>query len=163
MKPADHPEFFRLPAPEGRSRESSIVLDKDGRFFHEGARVEHPGMQQAFASWLTRHPDDGRYILSNGFDWTYVTVEGPAVFVTGIAKAPDTPTLVLFDGRELELDPSALHSDRDGRLWARLPSGEEACFTGAAQLGLAPWLVERAGQVGLELAGRFSAIRSDDA
>jgi uncharacterized protein len=163
MKPADHPEFFRFPAPEGRSRESSIVLDKDGRFFHDGARVEHAGMQKAFASWLARHPDDGRYILSNGYDWTYVTVEGPACFVTDISSATEPPQLVLFDGRELPLDPAALRSDRDGRLWARLPGGGEACFSAAAQLGLAPRLVERDGRVGVELAGRFAPIEADDA
>ena len=43
MRPADHPEFFRLPAPEGRSRESTIVLDAEGRFHHDGELVEHPG------------------------------------------------------------------------------------------------------------------------
>ena len=68
MKPSDHPEFFRFPPPEGRSRESTIVLTKDGRFFHEGAPVTHAGMRKAFASWLSRHPDDGRHILTNGYE-----------------------------------------------------------------------------------------------
>ena len=138
------------------------MLDKEGRFFHEGARVEHPGMQKAFASWLARHPDDGRYILSNGYDWTYLTVEGPGCFVAGVAATTDPPKLVLFDGRELDLDPSTLVSDADGRLWARLPGGERACFTSAAQLGLAPWLLERHGQIGVELAGRFTPIAADE-
>src|SRR5262249_32567480 len=31
MKPGDHPDFFRLPPPPGRSRESRIVLDDLGR------------------------------------------------------------------------------------------------------------------------------------
>src|SRR5215472_2124596 len=42
VKPGDHPEFFRFPAPEGRSRESTIRLDAEGHFFHEGHKVEHP-------------------------------------------------------------------------------------------------------------------------
>ena len=40
MKPGDHPEFFRFPAPEGRSRESTILLDREGRFWHDGELVE---------------------------------------------------------------------------------------------------------------------------
>ena len=108
QKPGDHPEFFRLPPPPGRSRESTIVLSKEGRFFHEGAPVEHPGMQRAFASWLTRHPDDGRYILSNGYDWSYLTVEGASRFVHAVRDAAGRPLLELLDGTELPLDPASL-------------------------------------------------------
>ena len=95
MKPGDHPEFFRFPPPEGRSRESTIVLTRDGRFLHDGTLVEHPGMQRAFASWLARHPDDGRFILSNGYDWTYLTVEGHACFVKGVRQVEGRPWLTL--------------------------------------------------------------------
>lgn len=158
MKPGDHPEFFRLPPPEGRSRESSIVLTKEGRFFHAGAPVEHPGMRRAFASWLRRHPDDGRYILNNGYDWTYLTVEGPALFVRSVRAAGSGAELELLDGRTLALDPSALSCDADGRLWLHLPEGDRACFTAAAQLELEPWLSEQQGAIGVEIDGRFSPI-----
>lgn len=158
MKPSDHPEFFRLPPPEGRSRESSIVLTRDGRFFHDGAPVEHPGMKKAFASWLGRHPDDGRDILSNGYDWTYLTVEGARRFVQSVRDVGGRPELTLFDGRELTLEPTAVSCDEEGRLWLLLPEGEKACFTPAAQLELGPWLVEHEGAVGLEISGQFSPI-----
>jgi hypothetical protein len=158
MKPSDHPEFFRFPAPEGRSRESSIVLAADGRFFHEGEPVTHPGMHQAFASWLQRHPDDGRYILSNGYDWTYLTVEGPARFVRAVRSADGRPELVLFDGLEVPLDPRDLRSDAEGKLSVALARGEPASFTAAAQLQLAPWLEERDGVVGLQIEGDFWPI-----
>ncbi|HXK18835.1 MAG TPA: hypothetical protein VNG33_13585, partial [Polyangiaceae bacterium] len=151
MKPGDHPEFFRLPPPEGRSRESNIVLTKDGRFFHDAAPVEHPGMHKAFASWLTRHPDDGRYILSNGYDWSYLTVEGAAYFVREVRAVNQRPELELLDGRTLPLDPLALTCDPEGKLWVRLPEGEQACFTAAAQLALSPWLVEKEAATGLEI------------
>jgi len=158
MKPGDHPEFFRFPPPEGRSRESHIVLTRAGRFIHEGAPVEHPGMKKAFAAWLTRHPDDGRFILSNGYDWTYLTVEGPHLFVEGVRAKAGQPELVLLDGRELPLDPAALSCDANGQLWALLPEGEKACFTAPAQLELSPWLSERQGVVGVQIGGHFSAI-----
>lgn len=158
MKPGDHPEFFRFPAPEGRSRESSIRLTKEGRFFHEGAAVEHPGMHKAFASWLRRHPDDGRFILSNGYDWSYLTVEGAARFVRSVREGDGRPRLELLDGQELELDPEALSADAEGVLWLRLPDGESARFAPPAQLEIAPWLRERDGRIGVEIAGRFFAI-----
>lgn len=158
MKPGDHPEFFRLPPPEGRSRESSIVLSRAGRFFHEGAPVEHPGMHKAFASWLTRHPDDGRFILSNGYDWSYLTVEGASRFVQAVHARAGRPELELLDGQELPLDAAQLSCDAEGKLWVVLPDGEQACFTAAAQLQLAPWLVEHEGAVCLEIAGHFSPI-----
>lgn len=159
MKPGDHPEFFRFPPPEGRSRESSIVLRSDGRFFHDGAPVEHLGMQRAFASWLRRHPDDGRYILSNGYDWTYLTVEGPAYFVRGVSAASGNPELELLDGRSFPLDAKTLRCDAEGCLWLRLPDGEQARFTGPAQRALEPWLSEQEGRVGLQIAGQFSPIQ----
>jgi uncharacterized protein len=162
MKPGEHPDFFRFPAPEGRSRESSIRLTKDGRFFHEGAPVQHPGMRQAFASWLRVHPDDGRYILSNGYDWSYLTVEGAARFVRSVRDTAGQPLLQLLDGRELELDPSAVWADAEGALWLRLPEGESARFTPAAQLEIAPWLSEREGSVGIEVAGRFFRIPAEN-
>jgi len=158
MKPGDHPEFFRFPPPEGRSRESTIVLTRDGRFFHEGVPVEHPRMRKAFASWLRHHPDDGRPILSNGYDWTYLTVEGAERFVQSARSRAGRPELVLFDGTELPLDPAALSCDAEGKLWLRLAEGEPACFTAAAQLELAPWLSQREGAVGLEIEGHFSPI-----
>jgi hypothetical protein len=160
MKPGDHPEFFRFPAPEGRSRESSIVLGKEGRFFHEGEPVAHPGMHRAFASWLRRHPDDGRYILSNGYDWTYLTVEGPSRFVQSVRNVDGRPQLELLDGLEARLDPSALRVDAQGRLSVGLAEGEPATFTAAAQLQLAPWLEERAGNIGISVNGEFSPIAS---
>ena len=163
MKPSEHPEFFRLPPPEGRSRESSIVLTRDGRFFHEGAPVEHPGMKKAFASWLSRHPDDGRDILTNGYDWTYLTVEGARFFVQSVRSRAGQPEVTLLDGRELPLDARAVSCDSEGKLWLLLPEGELAAFTPAAQLELSPWLVEQAGAVGLQIAGQFSPITAPSA
>jgi hypothetical protein len=159
MKPGDHPDFFRLPAPAGRSRESTIVLTKDGRFLHDGAPVEHPGMRRAFASWLGRHPDDGRYILNNGYDWSYLTVEGALSFVQAVRDVQGRPTLVLLDGQELPLDPAALGCTEDGKLFVRLAASEPAHFTAAAQLELAPWLSERDGHTGVLLGGKFWPIQ----
>jgi hypothetical protein len=143
MKPADHPEFFRLPPPEGRSRESSIVLDRQGRFWHEGAEVTHPGMARAFASWISRHPDDGRYVLNNGYDWTYFRVEDTPFFVERLLPAPDGSLLLeLSDGTNEPLVPRRLAAGADGALLLPVKDGQFfAKFSRFAQLSLAPHLV----------------------
>jgi hypothetical protein len=151
MKPGDHPEFFRFPAPEGRSRESTIRLDAAGRFWHEGRQVEHAGLATAFHSWIRRHPDDGRYILSNGYDWSYFTVDDAPYFVRAVRIEPQRVTLLLSDGTEEDWDPESSRVGPDGALYApvkrKAPGGPfEAKFTQHAQASLAPAMVEVEGQ-----------------
>jgi len=155
MRPGDHPEFFRLPAPEGRSRESSIVLDAQGRFQHDGQLVEHPGMARAFASWIGRHPDDGRFILNNGYDWSYFRVEDVPFFVLGLREQAGRPVLLLSDGSEDPLDPDRLRLGAQGALYTTVKNGEfRARFSQGAQIALGPWLVEAEnGEIFLEIAG----------
>jgi hypothetical protein len=154
-RPGDHPDFFRLPPPPGRSRESTIVLDGRGRFIHDGTVVEHPGMARAFASWITRHPDDGRFVLSNGYDWTYFEVEDAPFFVEAVRSVDGQPWLVLFDGSEEPLDPATLRSNPSGALSTRVKRAAfDARFRPSAQLGLAPWLEEGPdGAPGLLISG----------
>jgi uncharacterized protein len=147
MRPGDHPEFFRFPAPEGRSRESTIRLDAAGRFWHEGRKVDHPGLAAAFHSWIGRHPDDGRYILTNGYDWSYFTVEDAPYFVRALRIEPQRVVLLLSDGTEEAWDPESTRIGPDGALYATVkteaPHGPfEAKFTQHAQASLAPALVE---------------------
>jgi hypothetical protein len=166
VKPSDHPEFFRLPPPEGRSRESTIVLDAEGRFWHDGALVEHAGMARAFATWIDTHPDDGRYILNNGYDWTYFTVEDVPFFVLSVAlpapgEPPGTPPeLRLSDGTAEPLDASRLSLRENGALYAEVKGGaHRARFSRTAQLDLLPLLGEDgAGEFFLDFGGSHQPI-----
>ncbi len=161
MKPGDHPEFFRFPPPPGRSRESTIRLDGEGRFWHDGEPVTHAGMATAFASWIARHPDDDRFILTNGYDWTYFTVDDVPYFVRALRIEDDgaRAVLQLSDGEEEDLDATTLAvGDRDA-LYVRVKHGAfEARFTPSAQTALAPLLVEGpGGEPMIELGGaRYS-------
>lgn len=169
MKPGDHPEFFRMAAPPGASRESSIVLDREGRFWHEGERVENQALDKAMKSWIARHPDDGRLILTNGYDWCYFRVEDAPFFVDSVrieglsegegggedrgqAIAPKV-TLRLFDDSEEPLDPTALSVTADGVVYARVKGGAfEARFSRHAQAELGPLLASAEPPV-LRIAG----------
>jgi hypothetical protein len=143
VKPGDHPDFYRLAPPPGASRESSIVLDRDGRFWHDGARVEHPALEQALRTWIALQPDDGRLILTNGYDWCYFRAEGAAFVVDALRVEPDgAVTLRLFDGTEEPLDLSTLSIDGAEAVHARVKGGRfDARFSRHAQTQLAPLLV----------------------
>jgi len=147
VKPGDHPEFFRFPAPEGRSRESTLRLDAEGRFWHEGNPVEHAKLGQAMHGWVDRHPDDGRFILSNGYDWTYFTVDDAPFFVRSVRFTGDAVVLVLSDGSEEPWDPGATRVGAGDALYTRVKATHargpfEAKFTRFAQSQLAPALVD---------------------
>lgn len=160
MLPVEHPEFFRRPPPPGQSRESSIRLDTDGRFWHGGELVRHPGMQAAFATWIRRHPDDGRYILCNGYDWTYFSVDDVPHFVRAVAPAVfsggEGLRLSISDGTEERLDPVSLRLGARDALYCGVKGGAfEARFTPGAQSALWPYLIEgAAGEPLLEIGGR---------
>ncbi|HEV8245934.1 MAG TPA: hypothetical protein VGP93_09195 [Polyangiaceae bacterium] len=156
MKPGDHPEFFRLPPPPGRSRESTIELDAEGRFWHDGEQVTHPGMARAFASWIARHPDDGRFILTNGYDWSYFSVADAPFFVESVQTGGERPVLGLSDGSEEPLEPSELWVGERDALYTRVKQGAfVARFQPRAQLEIAPLLVAATdGVAEIELGGR---------
>lgn len=142
------------------SRESTIVLDARGRFWHDGQLVEHAGLARAFARWIGRHPEDGRFVLDNGYDWCYLTVEATPHFVRSVRGASAPVELELFDGSREPLDPEALHLGADGVLCTRVKGGTfEARFTRAAQLQMAPLLDSRPPPA-LLLGGRRYPIRS---
>ena len=145
MDDREREAFFARPPPPGRSRESSIVLDERGRFWHDGELVRHGPMHDAFSRWVDRHPKDGRFILNNGYDWSYISVAGAPFQVLRVSR--ETPRgvawLELSDGTCEPLDAAQCWFGREGVVWTRVKQGRfTARMTPAAQLGLAEWLEE---------------------
>jgi hypothetical protein len=164
MRPADHPAFFHTPPPEGRSRESTIRLDGEGRFWHDGAPVEHAGLRAALHSWIGRHPDDGRYILNNGYDWTYFSVDDVPFIVQSVALGEEGIRLRLSDGSSEAMVPGLLRVGHDGALrvfvkHAAAGGPYDAKFSRHAQGSLGPVLVEtEGGGVGIRLGDRVFRV-----
>jgi hypothetical protein len=147
VKPGDHPDFYRLAPPPGASRESTIVLDRNGRFRHDGEPVDHPALAAALRSWIGLHPDSGRLILTNGYDWCYFRCEDAPFFVDALHVEGDgAVTLRLFDGSDEPLDPATLSVGEDGVVYARVSAARpgarfDARFSRHAQTQLAAILV----------------------
>jgi hypothetical protein len=143
-------------------------LDAEGNFWHEGAKVEHPGMARAFASWIGRHPDDGRYILNNGYDWTYFSVEDTPFFVLSVREAASGQgsgtgfELELSDGSVEPLTLETIELGKDGVCFASVKNGVfRARFSRSAQLALAPFLEEAPdGRIFLSFSGRRRELSS---
>lgn len=137
-----------------RMRESTIVLDREGRFHHDGAPVAHPGVIRALHKWIDRSPD-GRYILRTGPIWCYFRVEDVPFLVRGLREEGAALVLSLDDETEEPLDPATLYLGDDGVLRCRVKSGRfPARFDRHAHFVLAERLVDDGGGLGLVLGGR---------
>lgn len=122
-----------------------LTLDHEGRWFHEGLPIEHPGL----VSLLNRHlvvDDDGTVevrVPNLGFvERGAVTVEELPYYVTAVAFGA-TPTLRLNDESEEPLDPASVWLVGDDRLYCRVKGGRfPARFLRAAYLALASHVQE---------------------
>ncbi|MFO0667800.1 MAG: hypothetical protein U0174_27855 [Polyangiaceae bacterium] len=152
MAPKRDLEFYRAPPPPGRSRESTIRLDGEGVFHHNDEAFAHAKLRDAMHTWITRHPDDNRFILDNGYDWTYFTVEDVPYFVRHLAEFEDSILLVLSDGSREALDPDVMFIGPGDAIYVQVkrpntPNAADdgrgpywAKFTRHAQTALAPLL-----------------------
>ncbi|MEZ4409592.1 MAG: DUF1285 domain-containing protein [Polyangiales bacterium] len=114
------------PTPPFRfTRESRIVIDRDGHVFHEGLRVAHPRLEEALLSWVDWDDATSRWVLRNALDWCFVTVEHTPLAVRAVDASPDSDvvTLTLSDGTREALDPDTLRVELDGVVYARVKNG----------------------------------------
>jgi hypothetical protein len=159
MKPGEHPDFYRLAPPPGTSRESTIRLDGEGKFWHDGERVDHPSLEKALHGWIARHPDDGRFILTNGYDWTYFQVDDAPYTVRSLRVEPSQVIVQLSDETEEPLVPETLRIGRGDALYAKVKKGAfEARFSRHAQTALAPILEESDDALRLKIGARSYTV-----
>ena len=130
--------------------DSGIRLDREGRWWHDGERIEHPKIVEAFNRGLTPEAD-GRYKLSFGNDWCFVEVEDAAYRVLGLERnAGGPPVLALSDRTHEPLIPETLAVESDQVFSCRVKGGRaKARFSRDAQAALGELLEERAGGIWL--------------
>ncbi|HET9156098.1 MAG TPA: DUF1285 domain-containing protein [Myxococcaceae bacterium] len=133
--------------------DSGLVLDRDLNWIHDGERITHPKIIEAFNQGLVP-TDDGRFQLRIGNDWAYVTVEGAAYRVNAIDTDDTRVYLRLSDRTGEALDPSTLRVGEDGVLTARVKAGRaEARFSRDAQFALGQMLAQEGELSVLHLVG----------
>jgi hypothetical protein len=107
----------------GKSRETTIRRDDQGRWYSDGELLEHPKLVRAFDRWLDR-AEDGRYCLRNDINWAYVAIEGPPLFVRTVTLEPNAlPLLTFSDDRSERLGPKSLRQGPDGALYCDARDG----------------------------------------
>lgn len=155
-------EPFKLtPEQIERFRQTGIRLDREGRFWHEGAEVTHAGFRRALLRWLDRLPD-GRPILRLDEErYAYVDVEDADLLVVSARWAGERAVVVLNDESEEELDPTTLELGDGGALYCRVRSGAlTARITTPAYYVVAERVDETApGVFALRAGGQLHAIR----
>lgn len=137
---------------EGRSRETTIRRDAQGRWFHDGEPLDHPNLTRAFDRWV-QVAEDGRYCLKNDINWAYITLEGAPLFVRVSRVEPGgRASLLLSDDTWEALDPATLRQAADGALYCDVHGGLVARFDRLAMQQLEALLGEDESGVYLALA-----------
>lgn len=137
---------------QGRTRETSIRRDAQGRWYYEGAQLTHPRLVESFNQWLGK-ADDGRFCLKNDINWAYIAVEGPAHFVRRAQVVEGQVRLGLSNGAQETLVPESLRQGPDGALYCTVGAGLTARFESAAAVALADLLGEDGEGIYITLAG----------
>jgi len=140
--------------------QSGLRLDRNGRFWHRGDVLEHARTVAALHRGLHR-AEDGRWAARIGPEWAYLEVEDAGRFVRRIEPRRRGLRAQLATGDWVEVDPATLASGADDALYVRMPDGERAKLTRAAQLSLAELLREDGGAFWLELPGKRYRIGRD--
>jgi hypothetical protein len=141
-----------LPKRWHTREDSGLVLDRDLKWIHDGERITHPKIIEAFNQGLVP-TEDGRFQLRIGNDWAYVTVEGAAYRVNAIDTDESRVYLRLSDRTGEALDPATLRLGDDGVLIARVKDGRAgARFSRDAQYAFGQLLAPDGERSVLELS-----------
>lgn len=137
----DAPEFINLATPAQLEawRNIGLLLDRQGRFWHGGALVEHRRLHLALLRWLARR-EDGRYIVRlDDTRFAYVEVEDAPLRVVSLRVDGGIAMLLLDDESEEPLAGESLTSPdgeqiyvrvRGGAMWARFLSAAHQALEG---------------------------------
>ena len=161
MKPtrSDHLSDAQLEGM-GFSRETEILLTKEGEFFNAGVPVSHPEIAAAFARWIERSPA-GRYVLRNDLHYVYLRCEDAPLHAERVLDEGQAKLVLQLRGGEHEvLRPQSLRVSREGALYASARDGTwPVRLLAQAALDLEPYLHEAdSGEVWLEVGGTRTPI-----
>ena len=103
-----------------RLRQSGIRLDREGRFWHEGAEVTHDRFRLTLLRWLDVLPDGRPILRLDAQRYAYVDVEDAMLLAVSARWEGDRALIALNDASEEELAYDTLKVDpRDDALYCR--------------------------------------------
>ena len=141
---------------------SGLRIDREGRWWHEGRRIEREALVRLFASVLRREPD-GRHVLVTPAEKVDIDVEFAAFRVTAMIREGDGQgqriAFQLNDGGAVFLDSVHPLSLRDGLPLVALDRGLEASFERPVYYELAE-LALASDPPGVWSAGQFFTLDS---
>lgn len=147
-----------------RFRQVGIRLDREGRLWHEGAEIQHPGLRRALLRWIDRR-EDGRPILRlDARRYAYLEVEDAELLVLSARWDGDRAWLLLNDDSEEELDYGSLETGADNALYCAARGGRlRARLSTQAYYVLADRIRQEGGDEGsfvLDACGKTFAVRA---
>lgn len=139
-------------------RSLGLVLQRDGRFTHEGQPIANRRLRAAFERGVRYVPAEGKYVVQIGHFRGQLDVEECGFFVRSVDLA--SGRIALSDGSSERLDPASLRVsvlDANALLCTvkrdLVAHGLPARFTHAAQAELLLGVEEGAGGLSLVVAG----------
>lgn len=120
-----------------------LFIDKEGRWFQNGAEIIHPQIYRLFCENLTKKPD-GTYQLSLGREVCDVEVEDAPFVVLRIHKTEQGPiTIELSDGTQEEFIPGNFWIGADNKPYCLVKEGRfHAGFSRPAYYQIAHYIEE---------------------
>jgi hypothetical protein len=131
-------------------RESGLVLDRYGRWHHQGVPVSHERLHRALTRWLTRRPGEARHNIQVSPEfWAWVDVED-APYVAHLRELlSDGLRLELSDGREVVWRGERIAVGEDDAWYIRLaPRPGEASLEARLSRGAMGSLAEHLEETG---------------
>ncbi|HUH02248.1 MAG TPA: hypothetical protein VML75_09635 [Kofleriaceae bacterium] len=142
-----------------RFRRTGIRLDREGRFWHEGAEITHGGFRRALLRWLDRLPDGRPILRLDEQRYAYVDVDDACLLVTSLRWSGDRGIATFNDGTESEIDYASLGVGEADALYCAARGGVlDARLTTPAYYALVDRLEETAGGYALRARGRLFPI-----
>ncbi len=135
-----------------------IRIDKDGRWYYEGAEIVNPMVIKTFCKALAKD-GQGRYCIVIDPEVCYVEVEDTPFVVTCIRGEKETGLyLHLSNFDTVPLDPQRLFIGEGNVLYYTMPGGMKVRFTRQAYYSLANMMEEKDGSIVIRIRDRTHAL-----
>lgn len=158
MRPDEPDAEAWLARLETLRRSVDLRLDREGRWFHEGAPFEHQGLISAFNRGLDVHDETGEPILRVGSRWCYIAADDSPFLVRGWRRNGEGLTALLNTEERLPVPDGGFEQVGDD-VYVALAPRRRARLDRTARQGLVEWLIEEGGRLWIEVADRRWPIR----